>query len=168
MLIGVDCGNLVEEGRTGTHNYLYNLLKNLAFLDINNDYVLYFRTVPSAEFWSVLSCGNIKWRYRILQSRISWTQKALSQATFLDKLDVLICTWHTLPVFHNKSTKIIFVVHDFTYNILLSYPIYAGLILADIVVGVSNSTYREIIKRVPWRINSVRRIYEGVDTNKFI
>lgn len=167
MLIGVDCSHLTEEGRTGTENYLYNVLKNLALTDTENEYLLYFRVKPSKLFWDDICGQKKKWRYRVINSKISWVQVSLAKATFLDKPDRLLCTWHTLPVFHRRQTKIISVIHDFSYHIVKSYPLYASLLLSDRLVGVSDYTYREILRRVPWKGRDVYLQYEGVDLLKY-
>lgn len=167
MLIGVDCQHLVEEGRTGTHNYLYNLLANLAGVDLQNKYVLYFKQEPSEMFWRAVSLDNPNWTYKVLKSGISWTQLSLASATFVDKPDYLICTWHTLPIIHNISTRIVSVIHDFSYKGYKEVFLYASLVMSYRLVGVSDFTYSTIIKLVPWRKRSVARIYEGVDTTKF-
>jgi len=167
MLIGVDCSHLVEEGRTGTENYLYNLLKNLAVVDMENEYLMYFRTVPSKMFWDDICRRNILWRYTVIDSKVSWMQVGLARATFTDRLDRLLCTWHTLPVIHSPRTKIISVIHDFSCSILRSYPLYASLLLSYRLIGVSDYTYGGIVARVPWRKRSVYRQYEGVDLLKY-
>lgn len=167
MLIGVDCSHLTEEGRTGTENYLYNLLKNLATVDLENEYLLYFRTAPSKNFWDEICKRNIKWQYKVIDSKVSWVQVGLARATFTDKLDRLLCTWHTLPVFHHPRTKIISVIHDFSCSVIRSYPLYASLLLSSKLIGVSDYTYRGIVARVPWRRGSVYKQYEGVDLLKY-
>lgn len=167
MLIGVDCAHLVEEGRTGTENYLYNILKNLAEADKENNYVLYFKVEPSAVFWNDL-CGQRKtWSYRVISSRISWTQVGLAKATFLDCPDRLLCTWHTVPIIHCARTKLVAVIHDFSYPMLKSYPLYICLLLSYRLIGVSDYTYRGIVARVPWKKSSIFKQYEGVDLVKY-
>lgn len=167
MLIGIDCSHLTEEGRTGTENYLYNVLKNLAVVDTENEYLLYFRIEPSRIFWDDICGQKEKWRYKVIDSKVSWVQVGLARATFLDKPDRLLCTWHTMPIFHRRQTKIISVIHDFSCNIIRSYPLYASLLLSSKLVGVSEYTYRGILMRVPWRGGSVYKQYEGVDLLKY-
>jgi glycosyltransferase involved in cell wall biosynthesis len=158
---------LVEEDRTGTENYLYNVLRNLSAADLMNAYICYFRDAPSEIFWRDISSSNVRWTYRVVSPFISWTQVGLARQSFLDKPDRLICAWHTLPVLHYPSTRVISIIHDFSCNTLLSYPIYASLLLADKVIGVSDYTYRGILRRVPWRASSVYKQYEGVDVSRY-
>lgn len=167
MLIGVDCSHLMEEGRTGTENYLYNVLKNLAVIDTENEYLLYFRVEPSKFFWDDICGLKKKWQYKVIDSKISWVQFGLARSTFLDKPDRLLCTWHTLPVFHYRQTKIISVIHDLSCSIIRSYPLYVSLILSYKLIGVSEYTYKGILKRVPWRGESVFKQHEGVDFFKY-
>ena len=157
----------MEEGRTGTENYLYNMLKNLAVVDTDNKYLLYFRAEPSRSFWSELCGQNKKWQYKVVDSKISWEQFGLARLTFLDRPDRLLCPWHTLPVVHCRRTKIISIIHDFSCRVVRSYPLYASLLLSYRLVGVSDYTYNGILKRVPWRKGSVFKHYEGVDLLKY-
>jgi len=163
MLIGVDCGPLKEEGRTGTHNYLYNLLKNLSKIDLDNEYILYFSQEPSSQFWSDIASNNKNWRWKVLK-RFFWTQVSLAKATFCDRPDRLLCTWHTVPVVHRPATKIISVIHDLS---VVGWSMYAALILSDTIIGVSDSTCKKIIRRVPCRKKSTFKVYEGVDLQKY-
>jgi glycosyltransferase involved in cell wall biosynthesis len=167
MLIGVDCSHLTETGRTGTENYLYNLLKNLAVLDTENEYLLYFRAEPSESFWYDLCRKEKNWRYKLISSKISWVQVGLARATLEDAPDRLLCTWHTMPVLHNRKTKIISVIHDFSFRFVRSYPLYVCLLFSYKLVAVSEATYRGIVTRVPWRRRAVFMHYEGVDLFKY-
>ncbi|MFA5776152.1 MAG: glycosyltransferase family 1 protein [Patescibacteria group bacterium] len=167
MLIGVDCSHLTEEGRTGTENYLYSVLKNLAVTDAENEYLLYFRVEPSKLFWDDICGQKRKWRYKVIDSKVSWVQVGLARATFLDKPDRLLCTWHTLPILHRRQTKIISVIHDFSCSVMRSYPLYASLLLSYRLIGVSEYTYKGILTRVPWRRESVYKQHEGVDLSKY-
>lgn len=167
MLIGVDCQHLTEDGRTGTHNYLYNLLKNLAVLDLQNEYMLYFKHAPSDGFWGDISKNNRNWRYKVVKPGLSWVQMGLSRQTFLDGPNRLLCSWHTLPILHNPTTKIVSVIHDFSYRGYKELFMYASLFMSDTLVGVSNSTFLQIVKRVPWKKKNTFMIYEGVDTSKY-
>ena len=167
MLIGVDCGHLLEGGRTGTQNYLYNLLRNLALVDVENEYLLYFRTAPSDGFWYAISQNNKKWKYSVLHNKRFWTQVGLAHATFMDRPDRLLCTWHTLPLVHRQNTRIITVIHDFSYRGYRNLFLYACLYLSYRVVVVSDATYAGAVRRTLYGRNRITRIYEGVDTERY-
>ena len=168
MLIGVDCKKLLEPTRTGTHNYLFNLLKNSAVVDQDNEYLLYFAQHPTREFFESLSKGNPKWHYKLVSSSCSWTQCALAKATYIDRLDMLVCTWHTLPIIHRAGTKLLSVIHDFSPKGRKSLPVYWTLLLSDVVIAVSEATKSEIIRRAPWAGKKVGVVYEAVDLTAYV
>ena len=78
MKIGVDASRLTEEGRTGTQNYLYYLLQELAKLDKINKYILYFREYHGQAFADEVSLGNENFSYTVLPKFISWTQVSMA------------------------------------------------------------------------------------------
>lgn len=142
MKIGIDASRLIEQGRTGTENYLYFMVKSLAKVDTQNKYVLFFKNEISDDFWNDLVSENSNFSYKVLNSFISWTQVGLAKEVLKGNLDVLLCPWHTVPVLAIPAkTKIVSIIHDLTGK---PFPTFLSIKGADKVVAVSGYTKKEI------------------------
>lgn len=142
MKIGIDASRLIEQGRTGTENYLYSMVKSLAKLDLKNQYILFFKNKISNDFWEELSNSNKNFSYKVLKSFISWTQLGLAKEILKSNLDILLCPWHTVPILALLSkTKIVSVIHDLTGKPI---PTFLSIKGANKVIAVSGYTKKEI------------------------
>ena len=167
MLIGIDASRLKEKNKTGTENYLYYTVKSLSKFDTENEYILYFREQPSDTYWNSLVLNNTRFSYRVLKKFLSWTQLSLSAACMSDHINILLCIWHTIPVFHKPSMKIVSVIHGLEYSKMGGGPAIYSILFSDKVIAVSNYTKSEILKLLPIKDDKIQIIYEGVDTSVY-
>ncbi len=121
MKIGLDGQNLLIDKLAGPEVYTLNVVKSLAAIDKENDFIVYFDRIPDDNFWKELTNGNNKFSYKVLRSWLSWTQIALLIQLFLDKPDVFFNAKHTIPFIHPTKTKIISMIHGFEYRVNNQY-----------------------------------------------
>lgn len=186
MLIGFDGSRAFVKNRTGTENYSYQLLVNLAKIDKENNYIIYLR--PGNE--QVLSYGNKiegEWpdnfQFKVLAPegracyfKFFWTQFWLALQTFKDPLDILFTPAHTLPLVRKPGLKTVMTVHDLGAEYLpgmhqLKQRLYLGFITkfqlktATKLIAVSYATKEDLIKKVGVDKNKIEVIYEGLVQN---
>lgn len=174
MIVGFDGSRAFLKERTGTENYSYQLLRNLAKIDIENSYKVYIR--PGLEIDSKDWPSNFEF-VTINLPRL-WTQVGLAFKTFTDKLDLLFIPAHTLPLIKRPNLKTIVTVHDLGVEFLpamhqVKQRLYLNLMTnyqlrsADKIIAVSESTKNDLIKKAKVKAKDIKVIYEGVDTKVF-
>lgn len=174
MIIGFDGSRAFTTNRTGTENYSYQLLKNLAFIDHQNSYVVFLRpgNFVKKEEWPE------NFQFQTLNFRFLWTQVGLSLETFKQKLDLLFVTAHTLPLIHRPGLKTLMVVHDLGAEFLpkahqLKQRLYLDFITkfqlqnATKLIAVSQSTKKDLVSKARVRAPKIEVIYEGIDIDHF-
>src|SRR3989344_5701154 len=171
MTIGFDASRAFVEGRTGTENYSYQLLKALAKIDTENHYLIYLRESQKSKVKSQNWPENFKF-VTINMPRL-WTQVGLSFRTWIDPLDVLFVPSHTLPLMKKPGLKTVLTVHDLGAEFLpathqLKQVIYLNLMThhqlksATKLIAVSEATKKDIIERVGIEETKIKVVYEGV------
>lgn len=173
MIIGIDGSRAVKNNRTGTENYSYSLLKEIAKLDHKNQYYVYFDKEVMEDF---LNQNNFK-KIIIKASRV-WTQYRLARELFKNTPEILFIPAHTLPIIRPRGMKTVVTIHDLGAQYLKDYHIFPerlylnrsteyALKYADHIIAVSKSTKEEINKWFPRPSNSTTVIYEAYDNNIF-
>ena len=173
MNIGFDGSRAFVKYRTGTENYSFELLKNLAKLDTLNEYLVYIR--PGNEVNSKDWPANFK--FKKIDLPYLWTQYGLAAETFLDKLDVLFVPAHTLPLIRRPGLKTVMTVHDLGSEYLpglhqlkqrlyLSFITKVQLKSATRLIAVSQATKQDLIDKVGVSKDRVEVIYEGLNDLK--
>lgn len=174
MQIGFDGSRAFVSDRTGTENYSYQLLKHLALIDSENNYIVFLRpgNIVKKEEWP----NNFQ--FTIINFRFLWTQTGLSLETFKQPLDLLFVPAHTLPLIRRPSLKTIMVVHDLGAEYLpkthqLKQRFYLDFIAkfqlknATKLIAVSNATKKDLISKANIPENKIEVIYEGIDKDFF-
>lgn len=173
MIIGFDGSRAFNPQRTGTENYSYQLLLNLAKIDSKNQYIVYLRPGTNrAKVWPK------NFQFITIKMLRFWTQAGLATKTFTEKLDVLFIPAHTLPIIHKPSLKTVVTVHDLGAEYLpkmhlLKQRLYLRAITkfqlksATKLIAVSKATKEDLVKRVGINPARVEVIYEGFDDNLF-
>lgn len=138
MIIGIDASRANRPHKTGTEWYSYHLIRELAILDRDNQYILYsdtpllggladLRPVPSAgntqskprvdaAGWQRIESPHGNFRAKILKWPLLffWTQGRLSLEMFKRETNALFVPAHTLPFFHPK--KAVITIHDIGFE----------------------------------------------------
>lgn len=134
MLIGIDASRANKTHRSSTECYSYYIIKELANLDKENQYILYadkpldFDLINLCEsndqeliefdakgFQKIKSPHNnfkakiLKWPFNFF-----WTQGRLSLEMLFHRPDILFVPSHTLPIIHPK--KSIVTIHDIGFE----------------------------------------------------
>lgn len=176
MVIGFDGSRAFVTDRTGTENYSYYLLKNLAQIDTENGYLIYLRKGQKSKAKSQNWPANFKF-VEIDWPRL-WTQGGLALQTFKDKLDLLFVPAHTLPVFYKPGLKTVITVHDLGVEYLpfkhqlkqllyLKFMTRYQLKSATRIIAVSKATKKDLTEKIGLPAEKIRVIYEGVDESLF-
>ncbi len=136
MLIGIDASRANRDHKSGTEWYSYYLIKQLAAIDKDNQYILY-ADQPLKDGLLDLDCREVgcsrrdfefedgyqklisphnNFRGKILgwPFRFFWTQGRLSLEMIAHRPDVLFVPAHALPLIHPKNSVV--TIHDIGYK----------------------------------------------------
>ena len=161
MIIGIDIRNIGKK-RTGDEVVFFNLVKNLALIDNENEYSLFTDISDGnilAEIKKSLGIENRN-NFKIIslksQNKFIWNIWTLPRYLRKNPADIYQ-TQYITPWFVPKHTKIITVIHDISFNfysqfikffdlLFLKILIPLSLRRADKIVAVSKFTADEVIK----------------------
>lgn len=172
-----------QVNRTGTENYSYQLLLNLAKIDKKNEYIVYLRPHSQTPGVSFLTPGvKRRWpgnfKFKTLNWPRLWTQAGLAKQTFQDNLDVLFIPAHTSPIIHPSGLKTVVTVHDLGAEYLpkmhqLKQTLYLKWITkfqlktATKLIAVSYATKDDLVKKIGCDPKKIEVVYEGYDKKLF-
>jgi glycosyltransferase involved in cell wall biosynthesis len=112
MRIALDARPLCLEQSHGIPNYVRGMLKALAAVDRENEYILY---AHKPFLWE----GNEKRRWPSAMGRMYgtlWLETVVPAWLSRDRIDVFWGTQHVLPVFHPRKIRTVLTVHDLVYR----------------------------------------------------
>jgi len=112
MLIGIDASRAARSQRTGVEEYSYQLIKELAAQDSQNQYRLYSDRELPAELMKRLPPN---FEVRVLPFFRLWTQVRLAWELFRNPPDVLWVPASAMPVFHSRRTIVTIHGLEFEY-----------------------------------------------------
>jgi glycosyltransferase involved in cell wall biosynthesis len=168
MKIGIEAerANLPEP--TGVERYAAELIKNLAQLDDQNEYVLYFRTPPQEWFKHLPNNFTL----RVIPFPKFWTQIRLSWELFWRPVDALMILASVLPLYHPKNS--VFTAHDIAYEFfpdaftgfMRRYLVFStryAVKRAARIVAVSQATKNDLVRMYGADPHKIEAIHLGVD-----
>jgi glycosyltransferase involved in cell wall biosynthesis len=175
--IGIDI-RLIGQKRTGDEVVIFNLVKNFAKLDSDNQFVL-FTDIAEQELIEKIKSDlgiNAKNNFEIISlpsaNRFAWNFWTLPRYLQKNPVDVYH-TQYITPFFVSRKIKIVTIIHDISFNFFPQFIKFKDLFFlktliplslkrADKIVGVSQFTRDEIIKyykvdseKVEWIYNSI-------------
>lgn len=179
MKIGIDIRCLTDGKRTGVEEYTINLLENIFELDKGNEYILFTNSYRNSYFDERIFAHfkNVK------VMRFRWPNKLLNFCFWYlnwPKVDKMLggVELFFMPNINfialSGKTKLVLTMHDLSYEIFpetfsLKRRLWHSFInpralakKADQIIGVSDSTTRDIISRFKIEEEKVMRIYNGV------
>jgi glycosyltransferase involved in cell wall biosynthesis len=180
MKIGIDIRNIGKK-RTGDEVVFFNLVKNLAEIDSQNDYLLFTDTKDSGVLQYIVKNLGIEGRknFQIISlptiNKFTWNFWTLPQYLKKNPLDVYH-TQYILPFFISKKIKLITTIHDVSF---MAYPemikksdlfflrtlIPWSLKRADKIIAISEFTKNEIIKYFKTPAEKIEVVYNAVGDN---
>ncbi len=115
MKIGIDASRANRLMRTGTEWYSFHLIKELAAIDQDNQYILYLDKEPVDDLQAVVK-NHKNWQFKVLNWPWSyfWTLGRLSLEMLFKRPDILFVPAHGLPYFCPKKT--ITTIHDIAFK----------------------------------------------------
>lgn len=157
LRIGIDARVLTEPAPMGVARYLAALLRTLAELAPQHDYILYLcrSALPAAPFEKKPFCQRVLGHNPITASPLVWQQCVLPWAVRKDKIDVLFSPYYCGPLLTSVSQ--IVCLHDISFALfpkdfpswihfkpkLLAYP---SSHRAAQVITVSEFSRQEILR----------------------
>lgn len=163
MKIAIDASRLNSGVRTGTQNYLYHLIKELARIDNSNEYIVYFKDLVPKDIREGFEHGS-NFRLRHLKTYFSWTQISLSLELLKNPPDILLAPWHTIPGIHMPSVRIVSTIHDITGN---SFTTWYTAKFSNELIAVSKSTKKKLEDKFNINKKNINVVYEGFDRSLF-
>ena len=175
MVIGIDTSRAFGEGKTGTENYSYHLVKAILRLPESraHKFVLFTRpniVIPSELVRKNVIIREIEWKYL-------WTQAGLAWETWWGpRLDALWIPAHTLPALRRPGLLTVVTIHGLEYKWLPEYKnwlqrwylplstFYAAK-SANRLIAVSRFTKNQLEKEVHNISKKIKVVYEGVDAS---
>lgn len=172
MKIGIDI-RLVGKNRTGDEAVFFNLVKNLAKLDTENEYVLLTDIVQKETVEEIARKLNVadKTNFKIVslatKNKFAWNFWVLPHYLRKNPVDIYH-TQYITPWFVPQKIKISTIVHDISFNFFPQFIKWTDLFFlkvliplsirrADKVIGVSEFTCSEIRKY--YKIKSEKLAY---------
>ncbi|MFA7169944.1 MAG: glycosyltransferase family 1 protein [Candidatus Paceibacterota bacterium] len=168
MKIGIDASRAFRAEKTGTEEYSYRLIRNLALVENStHEVVLYVKRETEVDF--ALPCH---FSLRKIGGNFLWTQLHLSSEILKRKVDVLFVPSHCIPVIHPARTVV--TVHGLEYKnfpecyslkdrIILEVNTKLSLLFAKKIIVPSKSTAGNLIKFYKVPSEKIEIVYHGSD-----
>ena len=181
MRIGIEAQRLLRRNKHGIDIVALNILRTLPLADTVNEYVLFTRNGEDTACLSMLS--NIRTVILPALTYADWEQIRLPLAVRKEKIDLLLCTSSTAPLFVSVPT--ILTVHDVISferplfgergqsiyqrlgNAYRTFVSRRAMANAEKIVTVSNFEKEQIVLRFPLLQSRVSVIHNGVDAQFF-
>jgi len=179
MKIGIDVSKTTHGVKDGIYCYVYNLVKTLAKIDKDNQYILYplFTHLFSMDYTKAYCPENtnfkLKFKYwpKWLVEHL-WLNPRINKKHLLGKVDILHST--CFEAFKDHYGKLIVTIFDTSF---LSHPQFheplniefanKGCInavkYADKIIAISENTKMDLIKYYSCPPDKIKVIYLGAD-----
>ena len=172
MKVGIDASRAFGKERTGTEEYSYQLIKNLAMMDTSRHQIfLYARKNPLVDFDL-----PDNFQLKIISKERFWTQIGLASEMMMNKPDVLFVPSYAIPQIHPAKTVV--TIHGLEYRycpecyslkerLLLELNTKSSIKWASKIITPSESTKKDLIKFYKVDEDKIKVIYHGVNSIKY-
>lgn len=179
MKIAINCSFFIPKGG-GIKEYIYNITRNLAKIDSENEYVLYV----ASDYYDY-ACKELPKTMKIKSTPFSSKQsikRSLFENSFYQKEEITekFEVFHS-PFFHIpnlKSAKRIITVHDLrlcrypeTYTFLryqfLKRAVKKSILSADKIITISDFTKEELLHFYNVEESKITSIHEAINLESF-
>jgi glycosyltransferase involved in cell wall biosynthesis len=144
MKIGIEAERANHPNPTGVEHYAAQIIKGLAQLDSENEYILYFRTKPQQWFYELPK----NFRLKVIYFPKFWIQIRLSLEMLLHPVDVLLVMASAFPLL--SRGKAVITVHD------IAFEIFSG-----IYTGFNNYYQKFFARFAVWRASKIMAVSEA-------
>lgn len=175
--IGIDI-RLISKKRTGDEVVIFNLVKNIAQIDADNEFEL-LTDIADEKILKEISeqlgiAGKNNFKIVSLPAKNKFTWNLWTLPKYLRQNPVAVYhTQYITPWFVPKKIKIVTIVHDISFNFFPQFIKFSDLFFlkalipislkrSDRLVGVSQFTQNEIIKFYNINPEKVDYIYNAV------
>lgn len=184
MIIGIDIRNIGKQ-RTGDETVFFNLVKNLAQIDKENEYKLFTNITDVSIITAIKNRLEIedKSNFEIIslptKNKFFWNAWTLPNYLRKNPVDIYH-TQYITPFFVSRKIKVVTHLHDISFKVFpryvkksdlffLSMLIPMSLNRADKIFAVSEFTKKEIVGRYGIAPEKIVVAYNGLgdDFNKF-
>jgi glycosyltransferase involved in cell wall biosynthesis len=182
MRIGIDI-RLIGKKRTGDEQVFFNLVKNLAKMDSENEYFLFTDRDPerNSELAKEIEKLNLKNNFEVVfinsPNRFWWNLWALPDYLRRNPVDIFH-TQYIAPFWLPKNIKLVLTIHDISFNFFpqfirksdlffLKTLIPRSLRMAAKIIAVSEFTRGEIGKYYQIPSEKIAVAPNGVDFETF-
>lgn len=176
ITIGIDASRAFVKDPAGPEYYSWHLIRSLAQVDRENEYVLYLRPGQSVDYRLPKN-----FKTEVIPLKYLWTQLGLSAYTLLRSIDILFVPAHTLPLLTRilrPRLPIVVTIHGLEGKFLpqsgnplahfyRNWSITWAVRFATGLIAVSNDTKNDIIKTYKKHTKNIKVIHEGVDFERF-
>lgn len=162
--IGIDIRNIGKK-RTGDEAVFFNLVKNLALIDNENNYLLFTDITDKeklVEMQNELGIEN-KNNFKIisLKSSNKFTWNAWTLPLYLRKNPVDIYqTQYITPFFVSRKIKIVTIIHDISFNFYPQLIKFSDLFFLKILIPRSLKRADEIVAVSEFTADEIKRYYK--------
>ena len=173
MKIGIDASRAFTKERTGTEEYSYQLIKNLAMVDFkNHQFFLYTRKNPIIDFDL-----PDNFQLKVIPLNKFWTQIGLASEMMKNKPDVLFIPAYAVPQIHPAKTIVTIHGLEFKYfpecyslkeRFILELNTKLSIKLASKIITPSESTKNDLVKFYKVDDSKISVVYHGTGSQKFI
>lgn len=180
MIIGIDIRNIGKQ-RTGDETVFFNLAKNLAEIDTQNEYKLFTDITDERVLENIKNSLAINNRsnFQVVSlkspNKFCWNFRVLPLYLHKNPVDIYH-TQYIVPFFVSRKIKIITHVHDLSFKaypefikksdlFFLNLLIPRSLRRADKIIAVSNFTKNELIKYYKIEAGKIEVIPNAVKDN---
>jgi len=177
MKIGIDIRN-IGKGRTGDEVVFFNLVKNYAKIDSDNEYVLFTDIQDDEEIKKIKVRLGIELNdnfevVSLKANKFSWNYSVISKRLLKKPVDVYH-TQYITPRNFPKDVKLITTIHDVSFRvypkmislldlIFLRFFIPRSIKRADKIIAVSEFTKNEIIKYYKTNPEKIEVVHNALD-----
>lgn len=182
MKIGIDI-RLIGKKQTGSEAVFFNLVKNLAQIDHENEYFLFTDRDPEKhkdlknEIEKLKLQNNFEIIFINSPNRFWWNLWALPNYLGKNPIDIFH-TQYIAPFWLPKNVKLVLTIHDISFNfypqfikfsdlLFLKMLIPRSLKMAAKIIAVSDFTKKEIKKYYSIPAKNIVPIHNGVDFDFF-
>ena len=154
LRIGIDA-TAIPSNRVGAGNYIFNLVRGLAKVDVENLYFVFAKPEHVVE-WKIEQ-PNFRFLPGASRSRplrLAWEQSVLPVLVRQHKIDVLHSPHYTLPLFNPGRSVVTFCdmifylypeMHSFSKRVFFRAMMQVSSQRADWIIAISESTARDLL-----------------------